>query len=224
MKSSEESIGDGDPVADRPAGDPDPSASEIAIGEEEEEIELLAEDDRLWVEDEKEEDARFSLRAGSREQEDLVIPPVRPGSSSRSELVKETRTDPSLKAWRVLADKGEQGFCWQDDLMYQATTTHTLELIHLMVLPSKFRPRVLDLAHERSGHLGARKVKALVKQRFVWPGMVIDHCRSCVVCQRCNKTKARKVPLIEREVLTEPFEVLAFDIVGPLPKVVAGLF
>ena len=110
---------------------------------------------------------------------------------------------------------------WQDDLLYQATTTHTLETAHLMALPLKFRARVLDLAHERSGHLGARKVKALVKQRFVWPGVgqdVVDHCRSCETCQRCSKAPARKVPLVEREVLTEPFEVIAFDIVGPLPK------
>ena len=221
LMSSKASIGDSDPVADRPAGDLDPSAGEVAIGEGKEELDILAEEDGLWMEDEKEEDARFCLRAGSREQEDFVIPPVRPGSGSRSELVKDTKSDPSLEAWRALADKGEQGFCWQSDLMYQATTTHTLELIHLMVLPTRFRSRVLSLAHEKSGHLGARKVKALIKQRFVWPGMgqeVIDHCCSCVVCQMCNKTKARKVPLMEREVLSEPFKVIAFDIVGPLPK------
>ena len=90
-----------------------------------------------------------------------------------------------------------------------------------MVLPESFKGRVLEMAHERSGHLGARKVKALIKQRFIWPGMgqdVISHCRSCSVCQRCAKSKARKVPLVEREVLSEPFEVLAFDLVGPFPK------
>ena len=90
-----------------------------------------------------------------------------------------------------------------------------------MVLPTSFRAKVLDLTHEQSGHLGARKVKALIKQRFVWPGMgqaVIDHCRSCSVCQTCSKSSARRVPLMEREVLTEPFEVIAFDLVGPLPK------
>ena len=64
-------------------------------------------------------------------------------------------------------------------------------------------------------------MKALIRQRFAWPGMgqqVIEHCRSCEVCQRCNKVKARKVPLVKREVLSEPFEVLAFDLVGPFPK------
>lgn len=79
----------------------------------------------------------------------------------------------------------------------------------------------MKLAHERLGHLGARKVNALIKQWFTWPGMgqdVIEHCRSCLVCQRCSKAPARKVPMIEREVLSEHFEALVFDIVGPMPK------
>ena len=77
-----------------------------------------------------------------------------------------------------------------------------------------------EVSHERLGHLGARKVKALIKQRFTWPGMgqdVIEHCRSCLVCQRCSKAPARKAPMVEREVLSEPFEALAYDIVGPMP-------
>ena len=55
----------------------------------------------------------------------------------------------------------------------------------------------------------------------MWPGMgqdIIKHCRSCSICQICSKAPARKVPMVEREILTEPFEVMAFDIVGPMPK------
>ena len=231
VMSSDESTGEGKPVADRPAGGPEPGASDVAIGEkrnggeilveaEVEDAEILVEEKSTYVESSGGSE-KFDLRVKGRGHEELVIPPVMSGNASRAELVGETKVDPSLSAWRSLADSKEQGFMWQDDLLYQATTTHTLETAHLMALPEKFRARVLDLAHERSGHLGARKVKALIKQRFVWPGVgqdVVDHCRSCVVCQRCSKAPARKVPLIEREVLTEPFEELAFDIVGPLPK------
>ena len=209
-KGSEESTGKGDPVADRPAGDPEPVTQDGAIGLEEEEVEV-----------DLEGEVEFCVRKRSDGMEDLGIPPVRLGSSSRSELVREVKADPTLVLWRELADKGEQGFCWDKDLLYQSRTTHTFELIHLMVLPTSFRKRVLTMAHERSGHLGARKVKALIKQRFVWPGMgqqIMAHCRSCEVCQRCSKVKARKVPLVEREVLSEPFEVLAFGLVGPFPK------
>ena len=219
-KGRSDSTGKGDPVADRPAGDPEPVASEVASESEEEKLVGL---DFLEGEEgaDLEEEARYCIRTGGRDREDLVIPPVGTGSCSRSDLVREVKADPSLAQWRSLGDKCEQGFSWQRELLYKATTTHTLELIHLMVLPVSVRKKVLNLAHERSGHLGARKVKALIKQRFAWPGMgqqVIEHCRSCETCQRCSKTKSRRVPMMERQVLSEPFEVLAFDLVGPFPK------
>ena len=163
----------------------------------------------------------FKMRDGPQGQVDMLIPPVSPGNNSRERLVEATKTDPNLAAWRKLADKGEQGFSWDHDLLYQATTTHVLETAHLIALQEVFRKHVLVLAHDKLGHLGARKVKALVKQRFTWPNMgrdIIDYCRSCEVCQRCSKAAARKAPLIEREVLSEPFECLAFDIVGPMQK------
>ena len=220
VKDRSDSTGKGDPVADRPAGDPEPVASEHVIEDDEEGLVGL---DFLDGEEEAEleEEARYCIRTGGKDREDLVIPPVQTGSCSRSDLVREVKSDPSLAQWRSLGDRGEQGFSWQRELLYKATTTHTLELIHLMVLPVNVRKRVLHLAHERSGHLGPRKVKALIKQRFAWPGMgqqIIEHCRSCETCQRCSKTKSRKVPMMERQVLSEPFEVLAFDLVGPFPK------
>ena len=246
-------LGKGRPVADRPAGSPEPrpqvtetedkremvqgrqAEEEVLVGDplpdgsRLEEASLAEEclvdepslaEEILVDEDEDVGEEWYCVRQGDKEV-DLEIPPVKPGKGDRAELVRDVKADESLRAWRELADKEEQGFCWQDDLLYQARTTLTLELIHVMVIPKKFRERIMDLAHERSGHLGARKVKALVHQRFVWPGMardIVEHCQSCKVCQMCKKTKARKVPLMEREILSEPFEVLAVDIVGPLPK------
>ena len=200
-QAEEELVGD-------PLPDPLPDEEEASLEEE------------FYDEEEELEDEWYCVKQTG-EEVDLVIPPVKPGKGTRADLVKEVKADTSLKAWRELADREEQGFCWQDDLLYQARTTHTLEVIHVMVVPVKFRSKIMDLAHEKSGHLGARKVKALIHQRFVWPGMakeIVEHCQSCKVCQTCRKTKARKVPLMEREVLSEPFEVLAIDIVGPLPK------
>ena len=174
---------------------------------------------------ELEEEVEFCLRESKDKLEDLEVPPVRKGLGSRPELVKEVLVDPTLDSWRKLAEKGEEGFSWDRGLLFQARTTHAEEVTHLMVLPKSFRSRVLKMAHEGAGHLGARKVKALLKQRFVWPGMgvdVINHTKSCEVCQKCARAKGRKVPLMERKVLTEPFEVLAFDLVGPFPKAKNG--
>ena len=45
----------------------------------------------------------------------------------------------------------------------------------------------------------------------------MQHVRSCEPCQRCSKAHS-KVPMMERRVMAEPFEVMAIDLVGPLPK------
>ena len=204
----DESTGEGEPVADRPAGNPEPVP---LVVETVEEVSL-------------EEDVEYCLRK-SCESEDLQIPPVRRGPGSRVELIEEVKTDPSLKGYRRLAEKGEQGFLWERELLYQAKVSEGGEVFHALVLPKGFREKVLEMAHEGAGHLGARKVKTLISQRFTWPGMGVDaikHTRSCEVCQRCSKTNSRKVPLMERQVMSEPFEVLAFDLVGPFPPAKYG--
>ena len=218
---SEKGTGEGELAADRPVSNPEPvTQDEVYVEEELPGLAVIAEE-----EVDLEEDVLFCLREGREKLEDQGVPPVRQGSGSRPELVRAVLEDPTLEGCRELAGKGEQGYVWVRGLLYQARTTHTEEVIHLMVLPKSFRGRVLKMAHEGSGHLGARKVKALLKQRFVWPGMGVDtitHVRSCEVCQRCAKAKGRRVPLMERQVLSEPFEVLAFDLVGPFPKAKNG--
>ena len=220
------STGEGGPAADRPVGNPEPVSLSM-FGEEDEwpdlagmaesgdeEAEVVSED-----QDDLVEEVQYCLREDG-EVEDLEVPPVKKGPGSRTKLVAEVKSDPTLEGYRALAEKGEQGFQWKDGLLYQSRMDQGEEVVHALVLPKGFRRRVLVMAHEGSGHLGARKVKALLRQRFVWPGMgveVIEHTRSCEVCQRCAKSKSRKAPLIEREVLSEPFEVLAIDLVGPLP-------
>ena len=38
--------------------------------------------------------------------------------------------------------------------------------IDLIILPQKFRSRILTLAHEKCGHFGRKKVMDLVKRKF----------------------------------------------------------
>ena len=65
----------------------------------------------------------------------------------------------------------------------------------------------------------------MIQRVFVWPVMyceVVDWRRSCARCQKVNKTKAPKAPLQTVPVITEPFEKIAFDIVGPFPRTKDG--
>ena len=186
------------------------------------ELEEVEADDSLGLEVESSEDEDedlYELKEMPVQVPDLVVPPVKAGSQDRAALVAETKVDPTLKGWRERAEKGEDGFQWKDGLLYQSVANHVLENVCLLVLPKSRRKKVLELAHEKLGHMGARRVKALVRQKFAWPCMgqdVIRHCRSCVACQKGAKAPARKVPMVERAVMSEPFEVMAVDIVGPL--------
>ena len=232
--------GEGGLTADRPVRNPEPVASDESSSEEEEwpDLESLAgtsedsvgnvssSETEVVSEDQDEVDVgvEYCLREGGR-LEDLKVPPVEKGSGNRAKLMKEVEVDPTLEGYRALAKAGEQGFKWSKGLLYQAKMDQCEEVVHVLVLPKSVRKRVMEMAHEGAGHLGARKVLALIKQRFVWPSMgveIIAHTRSCDVCQRCAKAKSRKVPLMERKVLSEPFEVLAFDLVGPFPKAKNG--
>ncbi len=88
-------------------------------------------------------------------------------------------------------------------------------------MPREWRGKVLTIAHEKTGHLGVDKVSAMVSRHFLWPSMQRDigaHVRGCDVCQRKSKYKPKRAPMVERPVLSEPFEDVAVDTVGPLAK------
>ena len=190
------------------------------------ELESLDAVEELFLENEEfeeDEDGEecYKLREDAKAGENLDVPPVRSVKDSRKHLIEETGRDPTLAVWRALADKREKGLVWEDGLMFKSVRTQVLDEEKVLVLPKMFRAKVLVLAHDKLGHMGARRVKALVKARFSWPGLgkdVVEYVRSCPECQRCAKAQARKAPLMERRVFSEPFEVMGVDIVGPFPK------
>ncbi len=75
--------------------------------------------------------------------------------------------------------------------------------------------------HDLGGYLSGNKVSDMITNYFHWPGVVkdcINYCKSCTKCQRTSKYMPPKAPIVERPVLSEPFESMAVDLVGPLPK------
>ena len=44
------------------------------------------------------------------------------------------------------------------------------------------------------------------------------YCRSCPECQKVSTPRYQRVPLIPLPVMKEPFERIAINIVGPLPR------
>ena len=174
-------------------------------------------------EEAEEEEANSQEVVEPREEASVMpewdIPVVGKGGGDREALMTETKGDPSLELWRRLADKGEEGFVWDKGLLHQEVMTQVLEKALVLVLPKSFRRKVLVIAHDKMQHMGARRVTKLVKQRFTWPGVgkdIAEFCRACPVCQKCDKRKSRKAIMMERPVMSEPFEVIAIDLVGPI--------
>ncbi len=69
--------------------------------------------------------------------------------------------------------------------------------------------------------MSGNKVSDMITNYFHWPGVVkdcINYCKSCTKCQRTSKYMPPKAPTVERPMLSEPFESMAVDLVGPLPK------
>jgi len=75
------------------------------------------------------------------------------------------------------------------------------------------------------GHLGADKILGRLCERFYWPGYYIDitdWCQNCAV-RASHKTPAPKARAPLQPIVTgHSLELVATDIVGPLPESPAG--
>ena len=90
----------------------------------------------------------------------------------------------------------------------------------------RLRTRILELAHDWSGHFAARRTLEKVARHCRWDGMsteVEDYCRSCPSCaaQKGSNQKTpgllRPLPIPERA-----WDSIGIDFVGPLPRSQAG--
>ena len=146
------------------------------------------------------------------------------------ELRRLQDKEESLDRPRLIADgalsaaAGEQFFS-QEGLVYRRHTTpagsnEDAHSVDQLVLPTQLRPAVLRLAHDipMAGHLGRKKTMDRIRQRFYWPKVYRDVKNHCRTCAQCQKSSMKGAPLIPLPIMDEPFQRIAMDIVGPLPR------
>ena len=122
---------------------------------------------------------------------------------------------------REYADNEVKGYFWDNGVLKKLVRDGLGQEIHLAVVSKPLRTALLRLSHDYNDHVGLKKVKAILNRLYTWPGLledVLKWCKSCEVCQKHKKTWERKEELMLRPVITETFESVAFDIVGPLPR------
>jgi hypothetical protein len=76
--------------------------------------------------------------------------------------------------------------------------------------------------HPLAGHQGWKRTIELIQRDFNWPTLAEDvhkYIKGCNACQ-ANKPNNRKrvAPLVPHAIPSRPWEVISWDLIGPLPK------
>ena len=118
------------------------------------------------------------------QKEDLIIGQFLPARKSK------TRPEEILPEVRNML-KTKSRFVVHHNLLYQKceSTNHNRKFFQF-VLPTVFRKQALEACHDKTGHLGVERKKALIKDQFYWSGMDNDITEYIKTCPRCLRFKA----------------------------------
>ena len=142
------------------------------------------------------------------------------GTTTR-QLKDQIKCDQTLKTIRGLAHHGKNGYEWDNGLIFHITSDQTLGERKRLVVPKVHRLALIRLAHNKLGHFSVNKTKAIINDKFTWPGISVDvkdFILSCDKCKSFNKHSHKPPPFHMRPVITEPFDEIALDLIGPLPR------
>ena len=96
-----------------------------------------------------------------------------------------------------------------------------------LVIPASLKTEVLTACHDDTfgGHLGLEKTFDKIRDRYYWDGMYLEIKNYVESCEICASKKTPRKPLggkMEPISVTEPFEIVGVDIIGPLPRTPRG--
>lgn len=178
-------------------------------------------------------ETRSSARRKKMEKEEVESSLELSKEISTGEWIEEQRKDPALDVLRKrvgndVSKEGETLITLEKGMLYRHFKSPRKEIIKQLVVPTKFRRQILQLGHDipMAGHLGIKKTRERILKYFFWPGIFNDtkqYCRSCPKCQKgTSKTQVSKVPLVQIPRIDVPFQRIAIDMVGPLPRTKKG--
>jgi len=93
--------------------------------------------------------------------------------------------------------------------------------VHKSIIPASIKREVMTTYHDSNGHPGAISTLEQLRRRYVWYEMNDDVHNYVDTCSQCQKNKPnlkpKKPPLGSSFTPTMPFEMIAWDLIGPLP-------
>ena len=156
---------------------------------------------------------------------DLPLPKI--GCSDAVKLAEEQKGDGSLKELWQQGEKGEKGYAFEQGVLVHFTNDGVDDQVMRVVVPVGRRLQVLQMGHSSStaGHFGVKKTHSKISRHFVWPKLwsqVKSFVRTCEGCQLAARQNKARAPLQPLPCVGEPFQKVAFDLVGPLPRTASG--
>ena len=92
---------------------------------------------------------------------------------------------------------------------------------HKLVIPECLTSDIIRTYHDDIGHPGLEKTVSEISSRYVWRTIKQDVKQFVQTCHECQiskpNLKPRHPPLGKSSTPTRPYEMFAFDLIGPLP-------
>ena len=197
---------------------------QVEVEDKDEEVgDVLVADEGSLVLDEV-EGAPLEGSAVPKGEQELNVSSIRQGMS-RENLAEATKSDHSLQALYKLGELDREGYHMSQGLLFRTRRDTFDSKIEQLCIPASHRDKCLMAAHSNFGHQGRNKMLMLLRPHFYWPNMsrdCRDFVRGCARCQVIDKSIPKPQTMVERTVVTQPFQDMAIDLVGPFPTAVGG--
>ncbi|KAL0878922.1 hypothetical protein ABMA27_003919 [Loxostege sticticalis] len=158
--------------------------------------------------------------------------PTRNPAETRSEQLKDENI---AKIVKVLERNdcpedasywSEKGFFMNNGLLY-CHGPRTDDENAQLVVPNHEWANILKVYHDHplAGHYGSEKTYEKIAKRYYWMGMrkyIESYIRQCLACQRYKPSNKKPAGLLQTSSMNQRFEVIAFDLFGPLPESTDG--
>ncbi|CAF4948093.1 unnamed protein product [Pieris macdunnoughi] len=114
-----------------------------------------------------------------------------------------------------------KGYLMNDGLLYRHKSESDSDEAQLVV-PEHEWANMLVVYHDdpNAGHYGADKTYQAISRRYYWIGMrkyIESYAKQCIKCQRYKPSNQKPAELLQTHALSQRFEVISFDLFGPLP-------
>ncbi len=73
--------------------------------------------------------------------------------------MEEVKSDRSLSSVRTLVDNNRMGYSWENGLIFLTSDDSRRKML---VVPQSKREQLIEIAHDKLGHVGSRKTRELL--------------------------------------------------------------